>query len=558
MHRVVPTFLFTVLSASAQFNFDYSAPIINYRGVMNAASLTPPGLSGSEVAQGSIFSIIGQQLGPATSVLAGTFPLSTDLAGVSVSVIQGNTSVHAFPVMVSANMVNAIMPSNAPLGQVSVTVTYNADASNRATATVTASSFGILAVNGAGYGPGVLSNYVADDNQPQNSLVQTAIPGQMVTLQGTGLGAVSDDSVVPTPGNLSTPVEIFVGGQLASMLYAGRSSCCAGMDEVVFTVPDDVPLGCYVPVQIRTAGTTLSNAVTMSISADGSPCSDAGNPVAALFAAGGNVGAAILSRTMLRTDVDVSQPADSSVDQALIAFVAARGNAQFFNSAMSAPPPGTCTMYSVAGRNLTLNIPSSFGGLGNGLDAGPAIAIAGTSKVSLNRSPLLPLYADYLGTDDPYFGDSTLVFNTAAPTLISAAGGTDVGAFQVAVPPAVQVNWLNRLQISVIDRSQPLTVTWSRDGLPNTAIAIGASNYDLLTNTTRTFTCTADPTAGSFDIPTYILAALLPSSPAFGQSYGVLGLSAVPAQGLTTFTASGLDTGKAIQTFTSAKTVLFQ
>src|ERR1700722_11944210 len=106
MRRSIPVlaFWFTPLSVSAQFTFDYSAPIINYRGVMNAASLTPPGLNGSAIAQGSIFSIIGQQLGPATSVQASTFPLPTALAGVSVKVIQGNTSVDAIPVLVSANL----------------------------------------------------------------------------------------------------------------------------------------------------------------------------------------------------------------------------------------------------------------------------------------------------------------------------------------------------------------------------------------------------------------------------------------------------------------------
>ena len=404
-----------------------------------------------------------------------------------------------------------------------------------------------------------MQNFIAQNNQPVNTLSEPAVPGQLVTLWGTGLGAVTGaDNVAPTTGNLSTQVEIFVGGVLASSSYNGRSSCCAGLDQIVFQLPAAVPLGCYVPVQIRTAGTTLSNAVTMAISADGSPCSDPGNAIAPLFAAGGNVGAAILSRMMLRTDVDTTQPTDVSIDQAVISLQDAPGSGLFFNSALSAPPLGTCTMYSVPGRTLTLNLPDFSGGLGNGLDAGPAIAIAGTSQASLNRSPLLPFYANYLGTDDPYFGASTLVFNTTGSTTISAPGGAAVGKFQVTVPPAAQVNWLNRLQIGIIDRTQPLTVTWSPNGLQNTTMVIGASNYDLLTNTTQTFICTAAPAAGSFSVPSYILEAFLPSSPASGGSYGVLGLAAVPAQGLTKFTASGLATGIAVQTFTSATTVLLQ
>lgn len=559
MHRTILAFLVTALSASAQFNFNYSAPIINYRGVVNAASLTPPGLSGGSIAQGSMFSIFGQQLGPATLAQVSSFPLSTTLAGVSVQVIQGNTTINAFPIVVTANQVIAIMPSNAPLGQVSVTVTYNAVASNLATATVAASSFGIFAANGGGFGPGILQNFISQANQPLNALIQTAAPGQAMTLWGTGLGPVSADNVAPTPGNLPTKVEIFVGGVLAPQSYAGRSPCCSGEDQINFTVPANAPLGCYVPVQIRTAGTTLSNAVTMAISANGTPCSDPGNAIAPLFARGGNIGAAILSRTMLRTDVDTTQPTDVNVDSALVSLRTVAGGATFFNSTMSAPPMGTCTMYSTSGPTLPVNFPGYPEGLGNGLDAGPAITITGKSPVALNSSALALVYYDpFLGTDDPSYGASTLVFNTSSPTSISAPGGANVGAFQVAVPPAVQVNWLNRLQIGVIDRTQPLTVTWSPGGLQNTTMAVSGSNYDLLTNTTRTFACTADPTAGSFAVPAYILGAFLPSSNSFGQSFGVLSLAAIPAQKLTTFTASGLDAGIAMQILTSAKTVLFQ
>jgi hypothetical protein len=269
------------------------------------------------------------------------------------------------------------------------------------------------------------------------------------------------------------------------------------------------------------------------------------------------VGAAILFRNMLRTDVDTSQPTDITTDSAMISLDSPAGGALFFNSALSAPPPGTCTMYSVPGRSLTLNIPAFAGGLGSELDAGPTIKITGTSQAALIRG-LSPLYTDYLGTNDPNFGASTLVFNTTGPTEISASGGTDVGPFQVAVPPAVEVNWLNRLQIETIDRTQPLTVTWSPTGIENRTMAIAGSNYDLLTNATGTFICTASSAAGSFAVPSYILGALHPSSNKFGGSYGLLALAAIPSQGLTTFKASGLDTGVAVQIFSSAKTVLFQ
>ena len=58
---------------------------------------------------------------------------------------------------------------------------------------------------------------------------------------------------------------VFVGGVSATISYHGRSPCCAGLDQVVFTVPANAPTGCYVPVVVRMSGTVVSNAVTMAI-----------------------------------------------------------------------------------------------------------------------------------------------------------------------------------------------------------------------------------------------------------------------------------------------------
>src|SRR5208337_4151889 len=68
------------------------APFIYYRGVVNVANYMPPGLPSGGIAQGAQFSIFGSALGPATSPPL-AFPLSTTLAGVSISVTQGTTTV---------------------------------------------------------------------------------------------------------------------------------------------------------------------------------------------------------------------------------------------------------------------------------------------------------------------------------------------------------------------------------------------------------------------------------------------------------------------------------
>jgi uncharacterized protein (TIGR03437 family) len=166
-------------------------PLISPKSVLNAASYAAPGLPHGSIAQGSIFSIFGTSIGPSTPSPPLAFPLSTSLGGVSIKVFQGATSVNAYPIYVGAGQINAIMPSNAPLGRASVQVTINGIPTNPAPVTVVNASFGIYTINSAGIGPGVLFNYVSSSNQPINAPGTSATPGQVMTLWGTGLGPVA-------------------------------------------------------------------------------------------------------------------------------------------------------------------------------------------------------------------------------------------------------------------------------------------------------------------------------------------------------------------------------
>ena len=94
-------------------------PRIFPNGIVNGAGFVRPGLPGGKIARGSIFSIFGSDLGPEAGAEVSSFPLRTSLAGVSVKVTQGETSVDAIPLFVRDGQINAIMPSDAPLGRVS-------------------------------------------------------------------------------------------------------------------------------------------------------------------------------------------------------------------------------------------------------------------------------------------------------------------------------------------------------------------------------------------------------------------------------------------------------
>jgi uncharacterized protein (TIGR03437 family) len=533
-------------------------PYINYRGVVNAASFTQAGLSGSEIAQGSIFSIFGQNLGPTMPVKVSAFPLQPALAGVSVKVTQGAKSVDALPLVVTAGQINAIMPSNAPLGQVSITVTMAGSTSNPGSATVTVSSFGIFAVNSGGFGPGVLQNFVSQASQPLNTLQATAAPGQVMILWGTGLGPVAADNVAPKAGNLPTQVEIFVGGQLASKMYSGRSSCCSAVDQIVFSVPSNAPLGCYVPVQIRTGGTTLSNAVTMAIANKGAACSDPGNPLSAAFEKGGRLGVAVLSRSTSYVDVDTATPSEVTTDLAALTLRTAPGGDLFFNPVVSMPPNGSCTSYTFRGLSTVFSLPDSFGQLGMELDAGPNFTVSGKRDVSVPRGASSPIYAAPLGSNDPVFGASTLTLEDTGSTKVSTAGGAGVGAVSITIPAPPTLNWTNRLQLTAVNRAQPLTVNWSAAGLENSLMIVSVANYDLASDAQRLSVCAADAGTGSFTIPAYIMQALPQSSGKVGKSSGGVMLGLFPSKNVVPFNASGIDTGLAVEVVSSSKTMLFQ
>ena len=142
-----------LLHLAASATLFSQTPRIAYRGVLNAASFTPAGLPGGGIAQGSFFSIFGQSLGPATPAEQISFPLQTSFSGVSVTVSQGGTTVAVIPVFVSSSQINAIMPSNAPLGLDALQVTFNGLKSSNSPVRVVNASVGIVSVSGLGNGP---------------------------------------------------------------------------------------------------------------------------------------------------------------------------------------------------------------------------------------------------------------------------------------------------------------------------------------------------------------------------------------------------------------------
>ncbi len=226
----------------------------------------------SAVARGSMSSIYCQNMGPPTSP-ALSWPLKAEegLGGVVVKVQPGSgPEQHAILLYVSPRQINAILPSATAEGQATLTVTYNGATSAAQGFTVVKGSVGLLALNQRGSGPGVIQNYHGS-TPVFNSIADSAIPGDVAVLWGTGLGPVTfDEKNPPVQGDLGVNAEVWVAGQRATVQYAGRSSS-AGQDQINFVVPNIE--ACYVPVFVK-VGNIVSNTVSMSISKSGKMCSD--------------------------------------------------------------------------------------------------------------------------------------------------------------------------------------------------------------------------------------------------------------------------------------------
>jgi uncharacterized protein (TIGR03437 family) len=542
-----------------------TAPSIAQGGIVNAVSNR-----GGGIAQGSMFTIYGSNLGPAASWTAYQFPIPDTVNNVTVTVKQGSTTLKAYLLYVQANQINAIMPSNVPLGDAQITVTYNGIIGAAATATIVKVAFGINS-SAYGPGPGIIKNYDGSSNPPLNSASNSAKPGQVEIVVGTGLGPITTpDNQSPPAGAPTTAVQVVVGGVQANIAYSGRAPGNAGQDQINFTVPANAPLGCSVPVQISTAG-TWSNTVRMAISSDGKHCQDTFNPFSGLSTTGGKSGTVGLIRVNFSGQVDPTQPPTSAtLDLGLGAFALTNPGTDFtYSPITNLPPPGTC-----ASSNKMLDLGAVMGTGGSSLDPTIAAALDAGAQLTVTggaggATGTLARDSDE-GPNAPYMGLLGGILNVSGATLpppfldggpftiSNGPGGKDVGPFTttVALPPAI--TWTN--PPSTINRSSPLTLTWNGGDSTEMVLILGGSS-DQTSKASGGFVCLAPATARTFTVPANALADLIPTGAATSSNgpVGMIGLMPLqPSNMQLKPLPRGLDVGVAFETTMTIQTVQVQ
>ncbi|MEZ5404096.1 MAG: VWA domain-containing protein [Bryobacteraceae bacterium] len=549
-----------------------AAPSIPGNGVVPAGSGTPPSLPGGAIAQGSFFTVFAYDVGPVNPEQATAYPLPTNLGGTEVFLRQGSTEVSAYIVFTSRSQINGIIPSNTPLGDVDMIVAFNGRRSNAVRIRVVRNNFNIFTTR-AGAGPGIITNFVSQTNQPLNTRSTTAEPGQVVTIWGNGGGPIAAaDNIAPPVGNLPFDFEVHVGGKPQKLLYYGRSSCCSALDQVVIELTADVPMGCAVPVQVRSGGSGApwSNVATMAISKGGAACTDQGNPVSSLPQSGGAIGAVLLvqGRALIPLKTNAA-PESVSADLGLAAFMTLpAGGALGFNSFTSFPPVGSCQAFA-GNQDLSSLLGGGLPGLNNGpggtqLDAGNEITVTSPSgrAVKLARTDDTAStgpYAGLLGGSIPFPGLTPgPAFLEAGTFGVSGTGGKDVGAFNATATFPALVTWTNRDQITSISRGQGVLLEWSGGGSDDRVLILGGAT-DQKTKAGAGFLCVAAGTDRRFQVPPSAMSNMpMTRGAALEDSFGILGIASLSLGGISPFTASGLDMGLVVPGTLDLRTVAVQ
>ncbi len=528
-------------------------PVVSAGGVLNVASYSYSALPGGSIAQGSMFTVFGSGLGT-TSSGALSFPLQTTMDGASIQVTSGSTTVNAYMIYTTPGQIAGILPSNTPTGAATLTVTYNSQASKSVSIQVVSSSFGAFTQNQGGSGPGIIQDYVSATELPVNSIVSPAYPGQTVILWGTGLGPIPGtdaDAGPPPTTNMQSAlnVQVWVGNKPATVTYAGRSGCCAAIDQVDFVVPQGVQ-GCYVPVAVK-AGSAgiLSNFPSMAIAPSaGANCSDADGieeaDVKTLESKGSvSLGMVSLLHIELNVNAAISLSAFSDTANSIFGTYSTEQLSASLGLTQS-PSVGYCTVSQFLGLNPVPVDPIKP----SGLDAGASLSISGPGGSKTIPATSTGFYSATLGgvdLDEILTGSSAPAYFSPGTYTISGAGSS-VGSFSQTIPVPANLTWTNST-ITTVDRTQPLTINWSGAAQGDFVAIAGlslASPGPLGPTTTSPgdlFLCVAPGSANSFTVPAFVVEALPPSSTEspIPTSFLLVGTQTPAIQ----FSASGLDDG---------------
>lgn len=534
-----------VLLTGAGSGQDVAPPTIAQSGVVNLASRMPPRLAGGAIARGSLLSIRGWRLGPAEETRAQQSTLAPSLAGVRVSLRQGAARMDLSPVMASFGEIQALLPENAPLGTVELSVVRDGVSSRTpAPLEIVQSSFGAFSQNGRGWGPGDVRNADGGLNSPDHS----ARPAETIMLSGTGLG----------PATEVGSIQVLVGSHAGQIVHVAHQKPGPGVDEIGFQIPSDTSEGCYVPVRVLSGG-HVSNTVTIAVDRGGAACSTAGSWMGTMAGRPGRVAFLALVRVALRLILTPKERADFLMDVGYASFELRKSDDQP-NPYYVFPVPGTCATLAGPMTLASLIRPESalLRGTGSMLDAGDTIQVKGAGgERSLQRSR-----GAVLGGTTPLpqaQSNRRPLFLKPGDYVFSVPGGRDVNSFDTTVRVSRPIEWTNRDRLDTVERQRGVTLKW-RAARPDGLVLITAINSDEESGGVGMCSCVEYASKGSFYVPPDALANIPPTpAQAQGLPTNLLSLVELPGDNTSQSTIAGvLDRVMAFYASASARTVSYK
>ena len=488
-------------------------------GVVNAASFLRPPVAGSGLAQGSLISIFGSNLGPEPGVSA-EFPLATELAGASVE-IQTATGglLAAIPLFVSSGQINALLPSATPVGLNLLSVRRGGVASGFAAVKVVRGSFGLFAIGSRVVRTAVAQRFVSETELPLVTSDAPARPGETVVLWGTGLGpVVGPETAAPAAASLDTPIEVMVGHRSAAISYQGRAPCCVGLDQVNVRIPDDAPEGCFVPLWVSVRGALHSNIATIPISEDGGACRE--HPTLPTPLPGAPVGRVLLRRTVELDDA--LNPIEAAIRDVVSGWF--RAPSEVENGAPEAaasparparnvglaplqaadlavlPPEGTCLVYDSVAEEARSFRDALL------LDAGARLELGGPG----GRTDVPRVANEYRLEAPP-----GALFLGPGGYRVEGPGGSEFPAFSAEILGGEAAQWRTRGDAEGEARVRGVPLRWEAGPTsPDSILLVGhdvvpappGSGTDIQAPTR--FVCAVSSTAQEFVLPPAVLANL--------------------------------------------------
>ena len=525
-------------------------PVINSGGIVNVSGNQPL------LAPNVVFAVYGQNLGPASIVIASAPSYPSSLAGTSLKFTPtgGGAAIVPKLVFTESIAVAGVLPSTITPGTYAVQVTYLNQTSASQNVTVVARDFNIATANGIGTGTAQAS--IANVNAGYSltrftSSTSPPVPGtftntpahslDIISLWGTGGGADTANDTGGSSGDQTATgnFKVILGSQTITPGYAGAVAGYPGLWVVIFTVPAGITPDCFTPLQVSSNG-QLSNSAILPIAATGqtSCAGQISTSTLSKLDSGGHIIDAVLSIGTTTSTIAGTTTVTEAVGALFQNF-----SASAFLPPFAGPVVGPCRIFlesfPVGGKPPTL--PDSYLNAGTLTISGPGIPAQTVGTVAVT-SP---------GGSYYYSKFPTGTISNGGTYTITGAGGPDIAPFSVTqtMPPSFAVT--NFSSLTTINRTQPTTINWTGGGSGTVVITVQTLHFDSsFTNTFEAFVaCTVPTSANTFTIPAAALAYLSPVTPG-GSDFAQLTVGAGPAF------AGGVTTGVSIaaEQFTPALT----